>query len=155
MFGALPIGIYMDLARMDGCMYQMPLFETPPHYEIKEEYVCDVFKGWSCKLNGTGGEKSGMISYGDHPAFTALREHLASSGYINIQKQWSNGDRVTNAFYLNDLLFLEGDQFPCAAAMRFDLKRAEKTTKEKLEKLVYLPVKVRYNDNEKQEEELW
>ena len=145
MFGALPISFYRDIARMEGAMYQLPLFETPPHYEIKMEYVCDVFAGWKCTLTGTGAENSGLVKHVDHPAFTALRNHLKSNGYINKEERWHNGDRVTNAFYLNGLLFLEGDRFPCATAQRYSLERAEKITREKFDKLVYLPVMVSYN----------
>ena len=53
----------------------------------------------------------------DHPEFTKLREKLGELGYITIERNWVNGDRVTKPFTLNGLKFKVGAQFSCASAM--------------------------------------
>jgi hypothetical protein len=101
---------------------QEELFETLPVYEIKDEYLCDVFSGYTCTADKYGKPRS-QISYIDHPAFTALRDLLEREGYIKTQRSWSNGDRVLKEFILNDKSFLEGEQFSCATAMHRKLRK--------------------------------
>lgn len=74
-------------------------------------------------IRATGGHKSGTIAKAvDHPAFTALREHLGREGFIKIERGWLNGDRVLKAFYLNDVFFDVGKKFVCADAMKYTLE---------------------------------
>lgn len=96
-----------------------------PRYRIKDEYVCSVPDSIVCELTptGTNWSSSGVT---DHPSFTRLRNHLEAKGLIETQRSWSNGDRVLEEFYLNDVLFKAGDTFFCAAAMSHTLKSAEK-----------------------------
>lgn len=58
----------------------------------------------------------------DHPEFTKLREKLGTDGYLCIQRNWWNGDRVTKKFMLNGKLFKKDDSFPCAGAMELCLR---------------------------------
>ena len=58
----------------------------------------------------------------DHPEFAKLRNLLESRGLIEVQRGWWNGDRVLKYFVLNDKIFHPDEQFPCAAAMRFNLE---------------------------------
>ena len=66
---------------------------------------------------------SPMYSIGnkDHDEFTKLREQLGTEGYITIERNWSNGDRVVKQFYLNDVKFKKNDKFCCAAATKYTL----------------------------------
>lgn len=65
---------------------------------------------------------SGTLSTVDHPAFTALRNHLAAWKLIDREDDWVNGDRVLQEFKLNGKLFSVGEQFPCASAMKYRLE---------------------------------
>lgn len=67
----------------------------------------------------------------DHPEFTALRDQLEREGYIQTERQWWNGDRVLKRFRLNGVLFEPGEQFACAAAMRFHLESESKRQSKK------------------------
>ena len=58
------------------------------------------------------------ISHKDHPEFDAFRRDLARQGYISIQENSWNGDRVLMSFSLNDMQFDVGDTFYCAAALQ-------------------------------------
>lgn len=122
MFGAIDIDLILDLARKEGMYEQLPLFETPPEFEIEEKHLTGVFSGWSCPVNERG-NRSGVVSTIDHPAFTSLRNVLDGKGYIECQRAWINGDRVLKEFYVNGHLFVEGDQFSCAAAMKYTLTK--------------------------------
>jgi len=53
----------------------------------------------------------------DHPEFTKLRNKLEKQGYIKIEHEWINGDRVVKPFSLNGFKFKKHMQFPCASAM--------------------------------------
>ena len=123
-FGGLPWSFYDRLAKSQGAYTQLPLFETPPHFEIDEEYLCSVPQGINCVISETGSNYSTMGSV-DHPMFDALRKHLNSKGYIEMETNWCNGDRVTKEFYLNGVLFEVDEQFSCASAMSISLKRRE------------------------------
>jgi len=111
MFGAIPASLLMDIAYAEGYREQLNfLDEFPPCAYISRDKLSGVNMGFS--WNG-----SGYISSKDHPAFTELRERLSKEGYIDIQRMWSNGDRVTKPFYLNNMYFDIGDQFSCAPAL--------------------------------------
>jgi hypothetical protein len=69
---------------------------------------------------------SSTYSTEDHPEFTRLRDRLGELGYISIERGWSNGDRVLKSFSLNGVAFEPGEQFCCAAAMKFHLERAQR-----------------------------
>ena len=53
----------------------------------------------------------------DHPEFTELRDRLEKDGYIQTERSWWNGDKVTHPFTLNGMKFKTGEQFPCACAL--------------------------------------
>lgn len=111
MMGGIPIEIYMDLLYRRGYREQLKLDQDfPPVIYIAREKLTSVPMGYS--FNGTG-----WIHSEDHPAFAELRERLDKEGYIEIQRSWSNGDRVLKPFYLNNMYFDVGEQFSCAAAL--------------------------------------
>lgn len=62
----------------------------------------------------------------DHPEFTKFREQLGELGYISIERNWWNGDRVEKPFTLNGVKFKVGRQFPSAGAMDIQFKMREK-----------------------------
>lgn len=98
----------------------------PPLYTIKEEYLtsCNEAFTW---ITPNGHGPSGTIAHSvDHPAFAALRKHLAARGFIEVQTTWVNGDRVIKPFYLNDVYFDVGDKFLSASAMQGHLKYRKK-----------------------------
>jgi len=72
----------------------------------------------------SNGFKNGTISnHVDHPAFAALRKHLANVGLIEIpENPCVNGDRVVKPFYLNDVFFSPGENFYSASAMWIKIK---------------------------------
>lgn len=146
MFGAVDAGLLLDIMKQEGYYEQLPLFLTPPKFELDEKYMCSVYSGFKMTDNGTG-KNYGATSYVDHPAFTALRKQLENRGYIETQS-WINGDRVTNAFYLNDYLFEVGEQFPCAGAVanKFNSMR-NPVPYNTAQKSQYLPIKVPYNED--------
>jgi hypothetical protein len=71
-------------------------------------------------------DKCTSISSEDHPEFAKVREQLGKDGYIEIQRSWWNGDRVTKAFTFNGAKFKKGEQFPSGAAMAGHLKFTKK-----------------------------
>lgn len=98
----------------------------PPCFMIKEEYIttCNEAFTW---ISPTGSGPSGTIAKAvDHPAFAALRKHLADRGLINIENGWRNGDRVIKAFHLNKVPFRPGEKFLSADAMSIYLKNRER-----------------------------
>lgn len=72
-------------------------------------------------LQGKG--QCSMTRDENHPEFEKLRTQLESEGYIHIERGWSNGDRVKKPFKLNGVRFETGEQFSCAAAMKYRLER--------------------------------
>jgi hypothetical protein len=98
----------------------------PPCFIIKEEYLttCNEAFTW---ISPTGSGPSGTIAKAvDHPAFAALRQHLNTHGYIEMQTGWVNGDRVRKPFCLNEVYFAVGDKFVSASAMAGHLKFRKK-----------------------------
>lgn len=81
--------------------------------ELTAEELLDVIK-YKHTVTSTHNE--------DHPEFACLRNQLEAEGYIKTERGWWNGDRVTQSFKLNGVLFEPGDQFPCAGAMQLHLK---------------------------------
>lgn len=63
-----------------------------------------------------------ITSSQDHPEFLKLREELGEGGFIKIERGWWNGDYVTKPFTLNGAKFIEGEQFPCATAIKYTIK---------------------------------
>jgi hypothetical protein len=84
---------------------------------ITAEDLVEVLKGQgSCSITSTE----------DHPEFAQLRDQLEQQGYIRCERNWSNGDRVLKLFSLNSVAFEPGEQFCCAAAMKWHLERAQR-----------------------------
>lgn len=123
MYGAIDAGFLIDYAKSIGMYHQLPLegLHTPEWYFIKPEYVVSVTK--ELRYFTSNGSIRGQHSTVDHPSFTELREHLGKNGLIQIERSWSNGDRVLKSFYLNNYLMLPGDKFACGAAMHYTLER--------------------------------
>jgi hypothetical protein len=103
-----------------GIQQSLPLYT--PRYRIPMEYVTDVIDMIDCEQSETGVNWS---SHGtvDHPSFTRLRNHLEAKNYIVTSRNSRNGDSVLKEFYLNDVLFSEGDRFYSACAMKWHLER--------------------------------
>lgn len=114
MFGAISIDLLYALAKRSGWMEQLE-FDLPPCIYISQDKLSSVDMGYS--WNGTG-----WISSEDHPAFTSLRNRLEKDGYIKTERSWSNGDRVTKPFYMNNMYFEIGEQFSCAPAQGVSYK---------------------------------
>lgn len=105
-------------------------------FEINEEYLTDVIinKRYCTLKNPNNPTHEDLIkilkghdywlstSSEDHPEFAKLRNHLEELGYIQTQRSWSNGDSVLKPFYLNGAKFKKYEQFPCGAAIKFNLK---------------------------------
>jgi hypothetical protein len=110
------------------------------NFEIDPEYVTDVtirqtYYRHANKSTLTNEELieviknpvvGSMQGSEDHPEFARLRDRLGELGYINIQRGWSNGDRVLKLFTLNGVAFEPGEQFCCAGAMKMHLERNKK-----------------------------
>lgn len=102
------------------------------NFIIDQAYVCSVTisKTWSIydgKDNLTEDElvqvllgKDRCTSFWseDHPEFSKLREQLGEKGYIEIQRNWSNGDYVTKPFSLNGVKFKVNSRFLSACAIK-------------------------------------
>jgi hypothetical protein len=95
-------------------------------FYINEEALdsCNEAFTW---ITPNGHGPNGTISKSvDHPAFAALRRHLNTHGYIEMQTGWVNGDRVRKPFYLNDVFFDVNDKFLSASAMKWKIKNRKK-----------------------------
>jgi hypothetical protein len=89
-------------------------------FTLAEEYMTSVIVKYGYTSdNGTFIESTSHV---DHPSFTALRECLGHTGYIEIERMWWNGDRVTAPFTLNDKQYSIGDKFSSAGAMGCSVK---------------------------------
>ena len=107
-------------ALLRGHQPMLPLYT--PEYEIDEKFLTTVQVAWKItrtETDSTYGTMSGV----DHPAFADLRLHLAARKYINMETNCWNGDQVLRKIYLNQRLFEEGEQFPCAGAMLYRVQR--------------------------------
>jgi hypothetical protein len=82
--------------------------------ELTHEQLVDVLVNGNIAYTSRGSK--------DHPKFTELRELLEKEGYIKVERSWSNGDRVLKSFKLNEKMFKKNQQFPCAAALKWQLK---------------------------------
>jgi hypothetical protein len=82
--------------------------------ELTNEQLVDIL------VNGN--VSSTTIWHECHPKFTELREQLEQEGYIKTERSWLNGDRVLKSFKLNEKMFKKSQQFPCAAALKWQLK---------------------------------
>jgi hypothetical protein len=108
------------------------MFEIDPAY-VTEVTVHQTYYRHADKTTLTNEELIDVIknpvvgsctSTEDHPKFTKLRDQLEAQGYIRCERNWSNGDRVLKSFTLNSVAFEPGEQFCCAAAMKYHLERA-------------------------------
>lgn len=77
--------------------------------ELTPEEIIKVLKGE---------DRISIFGYKEHPEFAKFRKMLGTEGYINIERNWHNGDVVIKRFWLNGVLFEECDRFPSSAAMR-------------------------------------
>lgn len=63
----------------------------------------------------------------DHPIFHQLRQDLERQGFIHVQQNCCNGDRVLVPFRLNGWLFQPGRKFPGAAALGHAIASAQRS----------------------------
>ena len=91
----------------------------PARFQINPEHLASitVVEPISIRFPDGRWETGTSTRSTDHSEFTALRDRLEKLGYITIERGYWNGDRVVKPFYLNDVLFSEGDKFFCALAM--------------------------------------
>lgn len=116
-YGGIPISLLMDIARLDGVMYQQELdLQTPIWVFVNPDFLTSVQNGVSYD-KGFG--SCGMMGTEDHPKFRDTRNFLEREGYIKTERSWSNGDTVVKPFFFNNVLLVEGDKFSCAPAMRY------------------------------------
>lgn len=96
-------------------------------FYIKEEAFESCNEAFTYVLPNGHGPNGTIAKSVDHPSFNALRQHLSRNGYIKIPDYpcW-NGDRVTKAFYLNDVFFDVGEKFLSASAMKWEMKSRKK-----------------------------
>lgn len=124
MFGGIPAELLLEIARQDGAMYQLELdLDCPPYVFVHPDYLTNCTTGYSV-IKGNGGN-IGIIGSEDHPYFRDTRNWLARNGYIEMQKSWSNGDRVLKPFYFNNVYMDVGEQFSCAPAMKYKYGKEE------------------------------
>ena len=124
MFGAIPAVLLLDLAKKNGAMFQLNLdLGCPPWVFVKPEYLTSVCTGYRVVENNR--LQSGVTGCEDHPYFRDTRLWLARNGYIKMQTQWSNGDRVTKPFYFNNVYLGVGEQFGGASAMHYRYGKSE------------------------------
>ena len=111
-------------------------------FTIPEEYLCDVliYKEWGMfdhipvdELTPDqlvkiikGEDRCSSQSNKDHDEFTKLRNQLEELGHIRCERNWWNGDRVLEPFYVNEWKFEQNHKFPCASAMRVSIECARK-----------------------------
>lgn len=124
--GAIPIDWLIDEAKRNGT-WKEPVEYTGIHeFEIDEEYLTSVVVayGFSAAHENKDGEITKCSTHGttDHPSFAALRNHLESRGFIEVERSFWNGDRVLVPFKLNGHLFEKGEKFPSGGAMKGHLK---------------------------------
>lgn len=122
MFGAVSAELILDALDAGGIWQQPELpLNMPPRIILKDEYMQRV----SDELHYYDSNDREYRRFGimDHPSFTNARKWLEREGYIKAEWNWSNGDRVLKPFYINDYLFEEGEQFPCASALGNMMKR--------------------------------
>jgi hypothetical protein len=95
-------------------------------FYIKEEAFESCNEAFTYVLANGHGPNGTLAKAVDHPSFNALRQHLVTHGYIEMQTNWVNGDRVMKAFYLNDVFFDVGEKFLSASAMKWEMKSRKK-----------------------------
>ena len=118
MFGAIDASLLLEVAKNMGWMEQLEFSNFPPVVYIRPQLICDVMVGHSFNSSGWYGTE-------DHPGFAALRNDLEKRGYITTVRNCSNGDTVMKPFYLNQVYFVQGDRFFCAAAMKHRLRNSK------------------------------
>lgn len=89
------------------------------HFIISEEFLTSVDNTIEVEI---GGSIHKFIGSKDHEEFKKLRHKLQSEGFIKLEPNFVNGDRVLKPFTLNGYEFKINEQFPCAAAMKFRIK---------------------------------
>ena len=110
------------------------------HFNIDEAFLCsvNVSEAWSMYENVPkesltesdlvkilqGKDQYTTTYTRDHPEFTALRDNLEQSGYIETRRNCWNADRVLQSFMLNEWLFETGERFPCATALKIKINVA-------------------------------
>jgi len=80
-----------------------------PEVTIPDSLVTDCLVSYQIGDYGT-------TSNADHPAFAELRRVLGNRGYIQIESNWWNGDRVLKRFRFNGRQLEPYDTFYCASA---------------------------------------
>ena len=84
-----------------------------PEFKIPKEYLVAIHCSFEYP-SGTG-SLYGTVWSEDHPAFKALRDHLAAGFYVKCDHMARNGDVVLSPFSLNGRKYERGDRFTGAS----------------------------------------
>lgn len=117
MFGAIDAGLIIDLAKKGGFMSQLS-FDFPPMIEVPLDSFCDIPMKWKWHDS----HPYGVQETTEHPTMNKIRKMLEAKGYIKCES-WCNGDTVLKPFYLNRMLFDEGDRFVSAPALNYTMTK--------------------------------
>lgn len=90
--------------------------------DLTPEQLIKIIKGED-RCSSTGSE--------DHPDFKELRNTLEEQGFIECQRNWSNGDRVLKPFSVNGAQFYKGEKFHCGAAIKYTVMQKQKNKRYK------------------------
>jgi hypothetical protein len=118
-WGAVSASLILDYASRLGVYHQIDLDLGDPIYVfVDPEHLCCVPVKTSYYPAGSE-HSNGSFHTVDHPSFTETREMLGRIGYIEIERGWSNGDRVLKPFFFNNVFKDVGEKFACASAMKY------------------------------------
>ena len=110
------LDLMIDFARKSGRYFQLKLdLGLPEYYFLNPEHMCSLYSGIT--YYDSEYKEFGITSFDYHPAFTALRKHLGSTGKIQIEPG-HNADTVLVPFYLNNHLMEVGERFLSPGAMK-------------------------------------
>lgn len=119
MLGAVNGSIILDIARRNGCMWQLSI-PTAPMFEIDTELLRDLPEKFTY-INEEG-KRTGYWKHAQHPSAKAIWDYLYDNGYVE-KGRWINGDTVLKDFYINRYWFKEGDKFCCSGALKYTLEK--------------------------------
>ena len=128
MFGAVSGALILEVARMQGYMHQLPLFETPPEFTVDPSCLCDIHVVVS--YVDESGNSRGLQHTVEHPSVAAVRSLLHAQGYLVNHSGAINADTVVKPFVFNGELFDVDQRFVCAAALGVKHRVAEKYNKD-------------------------
>lgn len=117
-YSGIDISYMNSLAVANGAYRQLELdLKCPIYVFVNPKHLTSEVEGYS--LVTARGQTNSILGYVDHPFFASTRRYLHNNGWIEMQPNWWNGDRVLAPFYFNNVLLEEGDQFTCGSAARY------------------------------------